>query len=307
MSIWLNPGMSEQSQDSRFSVAWPALSTALIGLTVSSLATLIIIIGIKNVDVLSAVALALAILSFIAQLVVLLFQTQQSNKQSIDSTRVTSRAEKVLNEISTKATSLLSNQKDVVDRLLDALGVDTANEVVDAVKANQEDESVTGKDSGAVDSEDLAIALRTILQKTFEERNSFPAPRYVNKSNRYSDYLAEMDSYPTRAESKKGLDLIKKLSPLQISLIVRIASLDIRKARNGFEPKRDIEYKDSHGYLSDSLEKLGLISLEKIESYTAGIEMQERKLTELGRIVSRILNVSGRNENPPSWLLEIYP
>lgn len=102
-------------------VPWSWLSLGMLVLTITSLGVLSVIVGIKDVDILSTVALALAVLAFAAQLIVSLAQAQGSAQQLNQTERVNSETRSALAEVKSTANALLTNQSDQFNKVLSAL------------------------------------------------------------------------------------------------------------------------------------------------------------------------------------------
>lgn len=64
-----------------FKVPWGALSIGLAAIAIAYLGTLVVIASAQNIDALSTVALALAVLAFAAQLIVSLAQASAGAQQ----------------------------------------------------------------------------------------------------------------------------------------------------------------------------------------------------------------------------------
>ncbi|MEV0328716.1 hypothetical protein AB0H63_20040 [Micromonospora echinospora] len=118
-------------------VPWSRLSLGLLAVTITSLGTLSVIVGIKDVDILSTVALALAVLAFAAQLIVSLAQAQGSAQQLTQTERVNSETKSALAEVKSTANALLTNQSDQFNQVLSALlRSATADAVREATEAS---------------------------------------------------------------------------------------------------------------------------------------------------------------------------
>src|SRR4051794_30757419 len=91
-------------------VSWRAVAIGLLLLVVAVLATLAVVVSIHDVDLLSTVALALAILAFAAQLLVSLLQSNAQAAQLSATERVNNETRALLSEISARSEALLTNQ-----------------------------------------------------------------------------------------------------------------------------------------------------------------------------------------------------
>ena len=79
-------GASER--DRNLTIPWSRVSLGLMVITAASLGSLVVVATIKEADVLSTVALALAVLAFAAQLVISIAQGQAANQQLLQSERI---------------------------------------------------------------------------------------------------------------------------------------------------------------------------------------------------------------------------
>ena len=80
--------------------------------TVSSLGVLAVTVAVKQVDILSTVALVLAILAFISQLVISIAQSQSSQQQLLQSERVNTDTQALLSTVQATVDSLLVTSKE---------------------------------------------------------------------------------------------------------------------------------------------------------------------------------------------------
>ncbi|MFL6144922.1 MAG: hypothetical protein ACJ72N_24035 [Labedaea sp.] len=94
------------------------LSLAIV--TVVSLGTLAVVASVHDVDALSTIALALAVLAFAAQLIISLGQASAGAQQISQSERINTETKAALAELRATSDSLLANQKDLIGHLLRA-------------------------------------------------------------------------------------------------------------------------------------------------------------------------------------------
>ena len=99
-------------------VSWQVLAVVLVLVTVASLTSLSIVATIKNVDALSTVALALAVLAFGAQLVGSIVQGQASTQQMLQSERLNAETRSLLSEVRVTSQEIRATQSGLVDRLM---------------------------------------------------------------------------------------------------------------------------------------------------------------------------------------------
>jgi hypothetical protein len=103
-----------------------ALGSGVVAL--ASLGTLITVVAIKDVDALSTVALALAIIAFVVQLIVFVFQGIEANRQSHDNQELHSRLMTVVSQIEERTQGTQKSLDNMNDRLLEALIGKASNE-----------------------------------------------------------------------------------------------------------------------------------------------------------------------------------
>lgn len=87
------------TQDNSFIASWRTLTIASITIAVASLSTLTIIVSTKDVDLLSTVALTLAILAFVAQLLIYIAQTTAAAQQTAQSLALNNETKNILADI----------------------------------------------------------------------------------------------------------------------------------------------------------------------------------------------------------------
>lgn len=159
----------EFERPGHFSVKLTSLSVVLLVITVSSLATLVVVTTITKVDTLSTVALALAVLSFAAQLIVTLAQGQTAANQTRDTFRVNAETRAVLAKIQTSTDRLIDIQASQFQQLLDR--VITPDAVSSAIESASEDGDVAGDsqlDHRDVDASIVASRLRENAKTIYE-------------------------------------------------------------------------------------------------------------------------------------------
>ena len=100
------------------SVPLKAVAVGSILLTLTSLVLLVIIVSIKDVDLLSTVALGLAILAFVVQLIVYIVQTAAANQQLLQSQQLHGATLRILAEIEEKSAGTQATVRTISERLL---------------------------------------------------------------------------------------------------------------------------------------------------------------------------------------------
>jgi hypothetical protein len=151
-------------------IRWGQLTIGLAIFSAACLGTLVVVVSIKEVDVLSTVALALAVLAFAAQLIVSLAQSQAAAQQLAEVERVNSETKAALAEIRATSHSLLSTQTSQFDKVL---GVALRSVVPEALA---EAAGEPGNGNKPIDAEDLVNRIVSSLPSAIEsaQRTSQP-------------------------------------------------------------------------------------------------------------------------------------
>ncbi|WP_148272159.1 hypothetical protein [Micromonospora maris] len=158
-------------------IPWSGLSLGLFAISMTSIGTLIVVVSIKDVDLLSTIALALAVLAFAAQLIVSLAQAQGSAQQLTQTERVNTETKSALSEVKSTANALLTNQSDQFNKILSAL-LRSATE--DAVREVAEASSDAGKTAPGqaeiLDPEAVAERVEERVKRLLSSQSNIGAP-----------------------------------------------------------------------------------------------------------------------------------
>ncbi|MFG1833604.1 hypothetical protein [Micromonospora chersina] len=165
--------MGEQHPSAQgFHVPWTWATMSLLVVAAASLGTLAVVVSIKDVDVLSTIALALAVLAFAAQLIVSLAQAQGSAHQLSQTERINSQTQSTLTEVRSTAQALLTNQSDQFNKVL-AAALKSATESAVREVAEAADtptgEQETADDGQRLDPEEIADQVQRRLQHLFTQ------------------------------------------------------------------------------------------------------------------------------------------
>ncbi|MEU7570495.1 hypothetical protein [Micromonospora sp. NPDC049240] len=136
-------------------------------MSAASLGTLAVIVSIKDVDVLSTIALALAVLAFAAQLIVSLAQAQGSAQQLSQTERINSQTQSTLAEVRSTAHALLTNQSDQFNKVLAAaLRTVTESAVREVAEATGDTNASDGSTNQlrALDPTEIAVEVERRLR-----------------------------------------------------------------------------------------------------------------------------------------------
>jgi hypothetical protein len=90
-------------------------------LTIASLTALVLVATVKKAEALSTVALALAVLAFVAELLLALSQTASANQQFAQTSRINAQTQEALAEIRFATGETLARRDRQFDRLLESV------------------------------------------------------------------------------------------------------------------------------------------------------------------------------------------
>ncbi len=281
-------------------VSWLSLSIALTVLVVASVATLVTVVTVNGIDLLSTVALALAILAFIAQLVGSWTQSQSSAQMSADTYRINAETKGLLSLIRGQSDSLIANQKDHFGEMLQALiNKDVIREAVQEGTASAEgsESADTPTTTGGVDEQVVADAIEARLLKAFAGSGAKAGTPATRRTKPYASFVKLMETYPNEVEGKPALEVLQGLEPLTLAMLARRANEDLARARRGEEPRGFTYGETELTPSSRKLRDLGLMEYEPGER--DGRKLEWRRLSPLGQTVARFITARGA---VPQWL-----
>lgn len=294
-------GSGVSQKNAGFTVRWSVLSTILLVITLTSVGTLVVVTTVKGIDTLSTVALALAVLSFAAQLIVTLIQAQQASALSADT-------KSALTEMQATTGSLLANQRDQFGMVLKAA-------LQQAIPAAVEDVSQTTGTDGSGDAAELEQAINNRLDEALKEierasssriaanaRNAPLFPTAVPSARTQSrqaenEWRTLLSTFPGRDEGEPVVAVLRELTPRAISALGRLAGdsglVSSRKAAYTIRP-------DAIDNPFDELVRAGLVSDDG--SMASKIDDNLRRviysLTPSGVVAARLLRATGER---PEW------
>jgi hypothetical protein len=277
-------------------VSWQVLAVVLVLVTVASLTSLSIVATIKDVDALSTVALALAVLAFGAQLVGSIVQGQTSTQQMLQSERLNAETRSLLSEVRVTSQEIRATQSGLVDRLMGHV-LQAIPEAVEEVAATQAE-----GDPGAL-GEALVQDLSQRLQEEVGRAFTAPLPHGLTSGVTSDDQRAIelLTSFPDEADGQRGLAVLAELSPAAKAALRDWGRFELSRRRAGlaFGRRVDLEEDPSLGELLQHglLERVdGAVALEGDEQHLV--------LSELGRGIARLLLARGER---PGWLRDAGP
>ena len=280
-------------------IPWSGLSLGLGVVSVTSLGTLAVVATVNEVDGLSTIALALAVLAFAAQLVMSLAQGQATARQSSDTARVNSETRGLLAEITTSSQALLSNQREQYGRLLDAvLSPNTINQVVrEAASETAGDDDSAVSEEPKIDVEALAAKIENEFRNRIFTTSAGGVSKSRPKRKEFQSFVDEMESFPPEAEGLVAIGQLESLPNYARLVLIQRVVQDLSRAHQGVEPR---------GWMRDSRE-LSFSSkllveremLEYVDGYRGDLKVKYRYVTPAGRLVGRLVTAVG---DPPEWL-----
>ncbi|GAA2555381.1 hypothetical protein [Mycolicibacterium diernhoferi] len=274
-------------------------------LAVAALGTLAVVVPVKNVDALSTIALALAVLSFAAQLIVTLVQAQQASQ-------VSAETQAALTEMRATNSSLLANQRDHVGVLLKAALQQAIPAAVDDV--SQSADGDTDEDASDLEarSAELETAIKVRMEQALAEAEAQLAQSSAvraspsikpllstSSSTAQKEWDALLSTFPSDDEGQPVAELLRKLPPRAVSALGRLMA-DAAKS-----PSRRVIYRkrpDSAASGMDDLVQNGLAEILSIKMNKDGSENRICRLTPAGITAARILRARGER---PDWATDL--
>lgn len=187
-----------------FKVPWGALSIGLAAIAIASLGTLVVIASVQNIDALSTVALALAVLAFAAQLIVSLAQASAGAQQIAQAERINAATQSALADLRATSQSQLANQKELFTQVLRAALPAVAQEI-------SEDAAAADGSPGEPNVADIEALLESALNRALEN--------YTGPAASSNIYAGQVAPIPQSAN-------VNGLSPRELEVAI-LASKDM--------------------------------------------------------------------------------
>ncbi len=246
---------------------------------------------------LTTLALVLAILAFLVQILVFVFQTQTAGNSERRAEKVNSQTLAALDKVEssnrTTQTVLLSQ----FERLLDFV-VDGRRGFSTPVRAIDVDDDSTGGGSGQQELDDEPLT-RADLQEALKEagqppdRPTFQVPPRPEPSPEDQRVLGYLRSWPDRDEAERMVAEILTLPPLPLAMLTRFGVWEAYQRRTGILAGLTGEG-DPPPAVRDLIDR-GLVILDKNRAF----------LSEHGRSVVRMLPLPKVPKMEPAWLDEV--
>jgi hypothetical protein len=240
-------------------------------------------------DPLTTLALLLAILAFLVQIFVFVFQTRASNQDVVRSEELNASTKVALEKIEANSAATQKVLFSQFERLLDYVVGQTQVSPAASLSSDldREEDEASDRDDGGE-----AVSVGEVQQLVEEavaragQRPSFlsDAGSPSNEDKAIRRYLL---SYPSRDEAEKAISVLRKLSPIAIAALTRYAMIEIQQRNRGGD--------------------VGLVRASERPPSTAELvehglvkEVGDRMvLTEKGRSIARLVSV--KQGSRPDW------
>jgi hypothetical protein len=257
-------------------ITWPQIAATATVLAIGGLTGLVIVAALKQDDALATVALSLAIITFVTQILVFIAQTWTTSQLNAETRGFLEQL-----KTSTHGTEKAVNTQ--VDKL--------TNHLISTF------ESLRKRDYGSGDSdlresvrEEVADVLSSTQNVSIQTVSGSSVASISSANERVID---ELLSWPNEEEGQEYLRLLRTLSPIAVANIRMLADDELRSRQAGTEPGLPVAA--DHPF---SEEIIGAGLAEYVPSPENPTDQWVR-LTNMGRQVARLMMGA---ENPPGWL-----
>lgn len=302
-----NDGLEGGQPRAGLVLGWRFLTTALAVAALASLTALVVVVTVADVDALSTVALALAVIAFSAQLIISLADAQSSARQFNEVARVNTETRSLLAEVRATAESVLATQKGQFDAVLRA-ALDRA--IPEAVRqAADEDAGEEPEDDSqsviGFPRDQLEASIRANFQRALEDmqegRSSQAVRRPGPRTAEQRSFLSRLKSWPEDSPSaRQAVETFRSVNSREVVTLIRRAMQDVERAQSGKSPG---------GWTTPtpsirSLEDKGILRLTD-ESPSGGSHegRKWRTFTPEGIEVARLAVATG---DAPRWLVKAF-
>lgn len=257
--------------DHNLQIKWRTVAVSSL-IVVGALAVLLAVVAsIRDVDVLSTIALGLAVIAFVVQIVVYIAQADSASRQQIQAAEINSRTIAALSTIEEKAEGTRSTVDRLHDRLLEAALRKAVPEAVatEATPGSEEfNETVSRMVRDIITSADSANV--PIQQQTPQERVSTEDPTML--------------VLPNDEQLTAAVTAMKGLTGSQLSSLRRLAR-DQAATGGGDHSSIGPGLRTVNPYVVKELFDRGLIVRRKVRWVSAPVF----QLTDLGKDAGRVL------------------
>jgi hypothetical protein len=287
---------SDANSSGRYlAISWPHLALGLTVITATALGTLAVVTTVNDIDVLSTVALALAVLSFVAQLIISISQGQAANQQLLQSERVNTETQALLADVRATSQGLLSTFREQFDMVLRHLLRQLPQAIEEASEEGGTSEDIERKIAENMQTavENYMESIRTSLPPSVRTTVHGPSVELDGATRRT---IRRLQTYPDEQEGRKALEYLSELTPLETNTLIRRAHGEISRMERG-APRGVFINDDSAG--NQALLRKGFQEVvdpppDRISEGRPFVE-----LTDKGREAARLLIGQGP---APDWL-----
>lgn len=250
----------------------------------------------------STIALALAILSFSAQLIIALAQAYNGVLQVSQADRVNADTRSSLAEIRATSSALLSNQSEQFSKVLQAaLNTAIPAAVEDISPEGDEDDNDYGVSEGA--ARDLEERLFVRLNEALSAQGSSRPITIRAPDPEPSPLYGRLSTFPEdKEQGQRYLSILNSLSAQDAAIFARTATMIRDRAKDGRSPSIVILSTGEPVTPTSRLINLGLLTSSEATPSRSGVPRNRIRLTDSGIGVASIF--LGVNELP-SWLREL--
>jgi hypothetical protein len=293
-------------------LSWRWLSIALATMTLSLIATLAVVAWKQNADALSTTALVLAVLSFVAQIVLSFAQAYSENRQIVEIDKVNSDTRATLAAIAATSSALLSNQRgqfsEVLQAALTVVSRQASRNIMEdgssdggadllAMPGSVESGPIFGSNSSLKSDRGKEVP---VTQGTGNKSETVRPDKRMNADALYF----RLAQYPSQARGEEILPILNGLTSKNAIVFSRVATLLSERARRGDGPRLSIAIQGRQNTSLSELQATGLITVIKIADDVAnGARTFWVELTDVGIDVARLFLGQG---SVPTWLLCAY-
>lgn len=273
----------------------------ILGLLVVALGTaLVTVVSVRDLDALATLALTLAILAFLVQLVIFAVQLWISTQQDIHSAGLFSETKILLSSVQSSTNESLYMLREQLRPLI-LRGVDQALEQemdVSKTKGDKNQPTPTFAERVVQNVEDAVVeAPSTVRQSLRPSRDATARALERLKARREAAAQSPLMTFPDASEGGPLLDALEHLTPPAAAYLGRFANDELESLMRGTEI--GLKRRSVDDPLARELLGAGLIEMKPQPAGSDEVPMFV--LTDHGRQVARL--VSGQGVQPP-WLRE---
>lgn len=194
-----------RNNGSEFAVPYGVLVVVLAVVAVAALAALVVVAAIQRSDELATVALCLAIVAFIVQVMVFVFQQSTAHEQSMRAEFIFGETKRVLAQVQERTQGTQAAVTRLDERMLDALIAKAARESGEVVTTDR----LTHEAQRAVEP--------LVAPSEGVSTNRWPGPLPQDEARKLFE---EMSTYPsTEAERREAVDALKRLNRYALATV----------------------------------------------------------------------------------------